>query len=68
MPHLHTLKLGGHLAAAQLELLDDVADLLEAVRVPGLAAAAVGAADDQEGGALEQDYLPCRDDEGRRKS
>ncbi len=31
--HLQTLKRGGHLAAAELELLDDVADLLEAVDV-----------------------------------
>jgi len=45
------LELGAQLGAAQLELLDDVGHLLEAVRVAVLLALAMG--DHQEGGLLE---------------
>ncbi|CAM9184578.1 unnamed protein product, partial [Heterosigma akashiwo] len=53
--HLHAPEAGVRLAAAELELLDDVGDLLEAVRVVVLLGG--GVADDQEGGRLEEHHL-----------
>lgn len=53
--YLHALELRGELGAGELELLDDVGDLLEAVRVAVLPPLAVG--HHQERRALEQQHL-----------
>lgn len=55
VPHLHRLELRCRFAATQLELLDDVADLLEAMLIAVFDAG--GARDDEEGGALKDDDL-----------
>ena len=61
--HLHALELGLRLAAAQLELLDDVADLFEPVSVELVdLALRCGVRDDEKRRALEEhDFVGVRD-------
>lgn len=61
--YLHALELRGQLGAGQLELLDDVGNLLEAVAVFVFAPLTVR--DHQKRGTLKQQHLICIHDVGK---